>query len=135
MNVEWSATSPETRRVGAVMYTEFQELEARFIELRSIGEGYLEVALPTENSPQVTLGFRGDHAVVEQLRVLDEDPKSFLLVGDGSLPPDGKVDVPIMDADSGFTGDFVMSVDRAWDAVRDFVRTGSPAGLGEWYEL
>jgi hypothetical protein len=135
MNVIWSATSPETRRVGAVMRTEFQELEARFIELRSIGEGYLEVELPTENSPQVSLGFRGDHAVVDQLADLDEDPKSFLLVGDGSVPPDGTVDVPGMDEDSGFSGDFVMSVDRAWDAVRDFVRTGSPAGLGEWYEL
>jgi hypothetical protein len=135
MNVIWSATSSETRRVGAVMRTEFQELESRFIELRSIGEGYLEVELPTEGSPQVSLGFRGDHAVVDQLADLDEDPKSFLLVGDGSVPPDGTVDVPGMDADSVFSGDFVMSVDRAWDAVRDFVRTGSTTGLGEWYEL
>jgi hypothetical protein len=135
MNVIWSATSPETRRVGAVMRTEFKELEARFIELRSIGEGYLEVELPTENSPQVSLGFRGDHAVVDQLADLDEDPKSFLLVGDGSVPPDGTVDVPGTDTDTGFTGHFVMNVDRAWDAVRDFVRTGSPADLGEWYAL
>jgi hypothetical protein len=139
MNVVWSATSPETRRVAAVMRTEFQELEARFIELRSIGEGYIEVELSTEGSPQVILGFRGDHAVVEQLSDLDEEPKSFLLVGDDSLPPDGKVEVPIMDDDVVFTGDFVMSVDRAWDAVRDFVRTGScpflialfPAEIGD----
>jgi hypothetical protein len=135
MNVIWSATSPETHRVGAVMRTEFQDLEARFIELRSIGEGYIEVELPTENSPQVIVSFRGDRAVVHQLSDLDEDPKSFLLVGDGSVPPDGKVDVPVMDDDAGFTGHLVMSVDRAWDAVRDFVRTGSPADLGEWYEL
>jgi hypothetical protein len=135
MNVEWSATSPKTRRVGAVMRTEFQELEARFIELRASGEGYLEVNLPAENSAQVTLSFRGDHAVVEQLRVLDENPKSFLLVGDGSVPPDDTVDMPIMDEDSSFTGHFIMSVDRAWKAVRDFAGTGSPDGLGEWYEL
>jgi len=135
MNVEWLATSPETSRVGVMMRTEFRELETRFIRLRSHGEGYLEVAVPTENSPELSLAFRGDHAVVEQLRVLDEDPKSFLLVGDGSLPPDATVEVPIMDEDATFTGLFVMSVDRAWDAVRDFVSAGSPADLGVWYEL
>ena len=135
MDVEWSATSPQTRRVGAVMRTDFQELEDRFVELRSLGEGYLEVALLMEDSPQVSLGFRGDHGVVEQLRVLDEEPKSFLLVGDGTVAPNRKVDVPIMNDDSGFSGDFVMSVDRAWEAVRGFVRTGSPVDAGEWYEL
>jgi hypothetical protein len=135
MQVEWSATTPETRRVGATMYTDFSELEERFATLRSLGEGYLEVWLPTEGSSQVTLGFRGGRAVVEQLRSLDEDPKSFLLVGDGRVPWDGTVDVPVLDEDAGFTGHFVMSVERAWDAVREFVRTGSAAGLGEWFEL
>jgi hypothetical protein len=63
----------------------------------------------------VTLAFRGPCAVVEQLRSVDEDPKSFLLVGDGGLPPDATVRVPTMDEDAIFTGLFVMSVDRTWD--------------------
>ena len=71
MNVEWSATSPQTRGVGAVMRTEFQDLEARFIELRSVGESYLEVALLTADSPQMSLGFRGDHAVVPKHHTLN----------------------------------------------------------------
>jgi hypothetical protein len=73
--------------------------------------------------------------VVGQLTDLDEAPKSFLLVGDGSVPPDATVEVPIMDEDGVFAGNFVMSVDRVWTAVRDFVRTGSTGGLGEWFEL
>ena len=43
--------------------------------------------------------------------------------------------MPVMEDFTEFTGDFVMSVDRAWDAVRDFVSAGSPADLGVWYEL
>lgn len=135
MNVVWSATSPRTRRVGAVMRTEFEGLAVRFAELRVSGEGYLAVELPTDGSPQVTLGFRADDAVVQQLSDLDSEPKSFLLVGDGRIAPDRRVGVPFMDDDALFTGDFVMSVDRAWGAVRDFVRSGFTADLGEWYEL
>jgi hypothetical protein len=135
MSVIWSATSPETGRVGAVSDTELEQLEARFRQLRSVGQGYLEVELPVENSPQVSVGFRGDQAVVERLTDLDEAPKSLLLVGDGSLPPDTTVQVPIMDEDAVFTGGFVMSVDRAWEAVRGFVRTGSTDALGDWFEL
>jgi hypothetical protein len=59
------------------------------------------------------------------------EPRSFLLVGDGSLAPDGKIEVPVMENDAVFTGDFVMTVHRAWDAVRDFVRTGSVGGIGQ----
>ena len=135
MNVVWSATSPETGRFSAaVMRSDLTELEGRFAALRSRGEGYLEVELPTGDSPQVSVSFRGDGAVVQQISDL-EAPVSSLLVGDGSVPPEARIEVPVMDELADFTGDFVMNVDRAWAAVRDFVRTGSAAGLGEWYEL
>jgi hypothetical protein len=136
MTVDWSATSPEKGRVSsAVMRSDLMELESHFIALCALGEGFVEVSLSAEDSPQIALSFRGVHAVVEQLRALDEDPKSFLLVGDGSVPWDGTVKVPHLEGDAVFTGHFVTSVDRAWDAIREFVRTGSPAGSGEWYEL
>jgi hypothetical protein len=135
MNVMWSATTPETGRFfPADVLTDFKDLEDRYRALRSLGQGYLEIRLSTDDSPLVAVSFRGDHAVVQQLTD-SEEPKSFLLVGDGSLAPDGTVDVPFMDDDAGFTGDFVMSPDRAWDAVREFVRIGSVGGMGEWYEL
>ncbi|SNT50532.1 hypothetical protein SAMN05421812_107325 [Asanoa hainanensis] len=136
MTVEWSATSPETGRVSsAVVRSGPSELEGHFTMLRALGEGFIEVALSIEDSPQIALGFRGAHAVVEQLRALDEDPKSLLLVGDGSIPWDDTVEVPHLQGDAIFTGRFVMTVDRAWDAMREFVRTGSPASSGEWHEL
>lgn len=135
MRVIWSVTSAENGRMGPVADTGFEELEARFARLRSAGQGYVEVELPVENSPQLSVGFRGDRAVVQQLTDLDGQPRSFLLMGDGSLAPDATVTVPIMAEDGVFTGGFVMSVDRAWETVRDFVRDGSTAGSGEWFEL
>jgi hypothetical protein len=135
MNVVWSATSPETGRFcSAVMRTDFKDFEGRYTALRSLGEGYVEVEVSTDDSRQVSFGFRGDLAVVGQLGN-PEEARSFLLVGDGSLPPHGKIDVPFMDQVGVFTGDFVMTLDRAWDVVREFVRTGFVGDIGEWYEL
>ncbi|WP_307180145.1 hypothetical protein [Streptomyces canus] len=80
----------------------------------------------------MTLSFLGDHAVIHLFT--SEDSVS-LLVGDGSVSPEGEVDVPVMDELGTFTGDFVMGVDRAWDVMENFVRAGAVEGLGEWYEL
>jgi hypothetical protein len=62
-------------------------------------------------------------------------PPRVFLVGDGSVSPEGEVDVPVMDDLGTFTGDFVMGVDRAWDVMENFVRAGMVEGLGEWCEL
>ncbi|MET7494009.1 hypothetical protein [Streptomyces sp900116325] len=40
-----------------------------------------------------------------------------------------------MDDLAEFTGDFVLSVDRAWALVRNFIRTGASSELGECCEL
>jgi hypothetical protein len=40
-----------------------------------------------------------------------------------------------MDDLADFTGDFVLSVDRAWALVHNFIQTGAPSELGEWREL
>ena len=60
---------------------------------------------------------------------------SSLLRGDGILPPEGGVVVPVMEDFTEFTGDFVVSVDRAWDVVRAFVQKPEIAGLGEWHRI
>ncbi|WP_285688839.1 hypothetical protein [Actinoplanes sp. NBRC 103695] len=41
----------------------------------------------------------------------------------------------VMEDFTEFTGDFVMSVDRAWGVVRAFVQKPEIAGLGEWHRL
>lgn len=108
------------------------DLSERFNELRSHDQGYLEVRLPDSEFPQLTLGFRDDHAVIH---LINGAEGISLLLGDGTVPSGDLVDIPIMDDLTEFTGDFVLSVDRAWDLVGNFIHTGTPSGLGEWCEL
>lgn len=34
-----------------------------------------------------------------------------------------------------FTADVALSMDHAWDIVHDFIQTGTPGELSDWYEL
>ncbi|MET7525819.1 hypothetical protein [Streptomyces sp900116325] len=133
MSVVWATTSPESGWFSpSETRSDLRSLSERFIELRSRGQGYLEVRCLDAAFPQLTLGFRGDHAVIH---LLNDTAGIFLLVGDGTIASGAVVDVPIMDDLAEFTGDFVLSVDRAWALVRNFIRTRVPSELGEWCEL
>lgn len=133
MSAMWAMTSPETGRFSGIEeLSDVSVMEDRFHQLRSQGQGYVEVRLQDMDFPQLTLSFRDDHAVVH---LFSDAEKVSLLKGDGTVPPEAAVDVPIMDDLAEFTGDFVLSVDRAWALVRSFARTGVPAALGEWCEL
>ncbi|MBO3743896.1 hypothetical protein [Actinoplanes flavus] len=107
-------------------------LSHRLAELRRHGQGHLEVGLPDREYPLLTVGFRGNHAVIHLFRNADQ---VFLLGGDGTVDSIAEVEVPVIDDAAVFTGDFVLDVDQAWDRVRSFVRTGSPRRLGQWWEL
>ncbi|MFD3505384.1 hypothetical protein ACFWWT_47980 [Streptomyces sp. NPDC058676] len=133
MDIVWSMTSVQSARFDSTeRRSELRDLVSAFRELRASGRGHLEVNLPDSLYPYLTLSFLGDHAVIHLFT--SEDSVS-LLVGDGSVSPEGEVDVPVMDDLGTFTGDFVMGVDRAWDVMENFVRAGTVEGLGEWYEL
>ncbi|MEJ8655983.1 hypothetical protein [Streptomyces sp. MS1.AVA.4] len=69
------------------------------------------------------------------MHLIDGSEAMSLLVGDGSVTSGAAVDVPIMDDLTAFTGDRVLSLDRAWALVHDFIRTGAPGDLGAWREL
>lgn len=112
--------------------SELHDVVSAFRELRATGQGHLEVNLPDSPYPYLTLSFLGDHAVIH---LFTSEGSVSLLVGDGSVSPEGEVDVPVMDDLGTFTGDFVMGVDRAWDFTENFVRAGTVEGLGEWCEL
>jgi hypothetical protein len=128
VTVIWSATQPGSRRFSPVpVRTDPVELESHF-------RGYIEVEIADTESPLLAIGFRGEYAVIRQ-NVVSPVRQSFLLAGDGSVPREAYVEVPIMDELSRFTGDVVLEVHRAWDAVRTFVRTGQAADLGEWHAL
>ncbi|MET8517720.1 hypothetical protein ACWD7C_41580 [Streptomyces sp. NPDC005134] len=133
MSVVWAATSPESGRFApGEIRSDVRGLSDRFNKLRSRGQGYLEVRMSDCEFPQLTLGFRGDHAVIH---LINDAAGMSLLVGDGTVLSGAVVDVAIMDDLTEFTGDFVLRVERAWALVRNFIRTEAPSDLGEWCEL
>ncbi|MGW2830293.1 hypothetical protein [Streptomyces sp. NPDC001286] len=130
MSVTWAATVLESGRFGAIeRCSGIEELREHFDVLRSRGQGYLEVRPREDEFPLLSLGFRGKEGV---LHLFDDAEKSFLLLGDGTAAADAVVDVPVMDDLAAFSGDFVLSVDHAWDLMLRFIATGAPGELGEW---
>jgi hypothetical protein len=133
MSVMWAATSLESGLFHPVeRRTEVKDLSDRFNDLRSWGQGYVEVRSPDEEFPVLILAFRGDHAVVH---LMSDAERMSLLAGDGIVPSGAEVEVPIMDDLAVFTGDFVLDTDRAWGLVYDFTQTRAAGPLGEWCEL
>ncbi|MFE9207009.1 hypothetical protein [Micromonospora sp. NPDC007230] len=121
VNVVWAGTSPASGRFHpAEIKSTAAELFDRFGELRSRGEGYLEVRMPDQDFPLLTVGFRGKYAVIHRA---DAPDSMSLLQGDNSMPFDEAVEVPVMDDPVEFTGDFVSSVDHACRTLQEFVRT------------
>lgn len=133
MSVAWAATALETGWFsGLEKHSDVETLEAHLDELRTRGQGYLEIRLPDSDLPYLALGFQGDHAV---LHLFDEAGGVALLFGDGTAAADTEVEVMAMNELAVFTGDFVLSVDHAWDVVRGFFQAGVPDELGEWWNL
>ncbi|WP_406344299.1 hypothetical protein [Streptomyces sp. NBC_01578] len=133
MNAVWATTSPESGRFSAVeRRSDVSGLSVRFSQLRAHGHGYLEVRLADSDYPLLTLGFRGDHAVVHRFSHAE---KVSLLIGDGTTPSDAVVDIPNVDDLAEFTGDFVLNIDHAWALVRNFIQAEAPNDLGQWCAL
>ncbi|MFG2576124.1 hypothetical protein [Streptomyces sp. NPDC048481] len=133
MSVVWAATSPESGLFYPVeRCSEVKDLSDRFNELRSRGQGYVEVRSPNREFPVLSLAFRDDHAVVH---LMSSTERMSLLVGDGTVPSDAEVEVPIMDDLAAFTGDFVLDIGRAWYLRHSFTQTQAAGPLGEWCGL
>ncbi|MET8860751.1 hypothetical protein [Streptomyces sp. NPDC004579] len=133
MSVVWAATSPESGLFHPVeRRSVVEDLSDRFNDLRSRGQGYVEVRSSNKEFPVLTLAFRDDHAVVH---LMSDTERISLLVGDGTVPSGDEVEVPIMDDLAVFTGDFVLDIDRAWDLVHDFTQTRAIGPLGQWRKL
>ncbi len=133
-SVIWSATEVGSRRFSpGPVRSGPAELADRFRRLRKRRiRGYIEVEIPDTDSPHLAIGFRGQYAVI-RMTVATPLPRSFLLAGDGSVPDGAYVKVPVMDDLERFSGEVLLDVDRAWDLVQDFLRTGRPDDLGEWH--
>jgi hypothetical protein len=127
-----AATSASTGRVDATkVNATLDELLARFRELRSRGEGYLEVSTSDRAYPAIMMGFRNGRGVIHVL----EAPESLALArGDNSVPADEEIEVPIFDEPAVFTGEVVMTLDHAWQFVENFARTGSVGDYENWFQ-
>ncbi|MFI9729514.1 hypothetical protein [Streptomyces sp. NPDC052092] len=134
MSVVWAATSPESGLFRpAERCSGWGDLSDHFDELRSLGQGYVEVRSPRGDFPMLSLAFRGDQAVVY---LMSSPEQMFLLAGDGTVPSSAaEVEVPIMDDLAVFTGSFVLDTDRAWNQVHTFIRTRDVGPPGAWHEL
>ncbi|MEV5610873.1 hypothetical protein [Streptomyces sp. NPDC052225] len=80
----------------------------------------------------LSLAFRGDRAVVHRM---GSPEQMFLLAGDGTVPSDAEVEVPIMDDLAVFTGDFVLDIDHAWSRLHAFTRAWDVGPPEVWCEL
>jgi hypothetical protein len=135
VDVDWIATDHES---GRLSFTErrssAEEYVARVEGLRALGWGYSEVHVSGTDYPRLTLSIRGDYAVLHQFSAED---KVLLLAGDGVIADDETVLVPMLDDpdDTPFSGAFVLSAERAYAAVREFLRHGAVEDLGDWQEL
>ncbi|NHO82256.1 Imm1 family immunity protein [Micromonospora sp. CMU55-4] len=129
MNISWSATSPTSGRFVPTERSGVAGLVERFEELRAQGRGYLEVR-GDGASPVLTLGFTGSAAVVHLMA--DEDAV-FLLAADE--PADADAEVLVLDDPVEFTADVVLDLERAWQVIEEYVRTGDAGRAGEWHEL
>ncbi len=122
VEVVWMATEDSGQLPPEMLTSTLDEMRAHVRRLRARGEGYLAVTRPGGRFPALFVGFRGEHAVVH----LDPDDEHlFLLHGDGSVPDEVKVTVPIMEDTSTFTGYVAMTVDHAMELVEEFAHTGS----------
>ncbi len=129
MNISWSATSPTSGRFVPMERSDVAGLVERFEELRAQGCGYLEVR-GDGAFPVLTLGFTGSAAVVQLMA--DEDAVSLLAAVD---PADADAEVLVLDDLVEFTADVVLDLERAWQVIEEFVRTGDAGRAGQWREL
>ncbi|MEU0077666.1 Imm1 family immunity protein [Micromonospora tulbaghiae] len=101
----------------------------RFDELRARGRGHVEVQASAE-SPVLTLGFTESAAVVHLMT--GEDAISLLAAEE---PASTNVQVLVLGDLVEFAADFLLDLERAWQVVEEFVRTGDPGRAGGWREL
>ncbi|KOV67350.1 hypothetical protein ADL00_16300 [Streptomyces sp. AS58] len=117
MSVVWSAMAVEPDWFsGLERHSAVENLADQLNELRTLGQGYVEVRLPGGDLPYLTLGFQGDHAIIH---LFDDSGGLPLLVGDGTAAPEAGAGAGamIMSELAMFTGDFTLSLDHSWDIL------------------
>ena len=134
MDVMWTATDPDSRRLSSYGRSSAEDYITRIEALLATGEGYTEVHHAGQLYPLLTLSFKDGFGVVHQFPA---EGKVLLLAGGGVIGASETVPVPVLD-DAGyavFSGEYVLSSGQAWAVVQEFLRHGAVEDLGEWQEL
>ena len=135
MDVKWIATDPDSQRLSFVeRRTSADDYIARMEALLAVGEGYSEVQWADRAYPYVALAVRDGYGVVH---LFSADGKLLILAGDGVIDASETVLIPVLDDGHGtpFTGEYVLSTEQAWKAVKHFVRHGTVEDIRNWQEL
>jgi hypothetical protein len=132
MELSWTASEPGSGRISAERRTSAEDYISRMEELLALGEGYSQVSCDDRLYPRVSLAFRAAYGVVAHWSTSEQ---MLLLLGDGIIPNGETIFVPEAEGDGKYTGAFVSSRQRAWDAVRKFIESGAVDGIGQWVEL
>jgi hypothetical protein len=132
MELSWTATDPASGRISTQRHSGARDYISRMEALLALGEGYSEVSCGDQLYPRVSVTFRGAYGVIAHW---SSSEQMFLLLGDGIISNDETVSVPEFEGDTQYTGAFVSSRQRAWDAVKKFIGSGSVDGIGQWVEL
>ena len=135
MDVKWIATDADSQRLSFVeRQTSADDYIARIEAMLTVGEGYSEVHWAGRVCPYVALAVKDGYGVVH---LFSADGKLLILAGDGVIDASETVLIPVLDDGHGtpFTGEYVLSTEQAWKAVKHFVRHGAVEDIRNWQEL
>jgi hypothetical protein len=117
---------------GNVRGVDLAEVMRRASLRNEEGYNYLQVSMPGEDFPMLSVFFNGAYAVVHYLQSL-KDSLLFLL-GDSSVPPDEKMDFFMPGSAQEFDGEVIVSLATAGEFIKAFA-TGAPwPGKPGWME-
>jgi hypothetical protein len=130
--VEWVATDRGSGDLpGQARRTSVEQCLAGIERLAAAG-GYAELCLARSPFPCLAVSFRDGRGVIHGFFASD---RVALLGGDGSVPDGTAVAMPLMTDDRDFSGDVVLTAERACTVIGDFLRTGTLDPLGPWHHL
>lgn len=133
MEIEWIATDPESGLLSPVeTRSSVDEYVSRINVLLGRGEGFSQVHLAGEDYPLLSFRFRNSYGVVDRFA---PDGTMHILRGNGVVPANDDMFFPGLEGDSQFSGEYILSADRAWREIAEFLSSGSVSDPNQWDEL
>ena len=130
--VSWVSWLGDHTSTDVEQYSDAREFLEVLHSLAVLGRGYAEVSRGHEPFPRVTVSVASGWGFVHLFPSANE---CHLLRGDGAVPEENVIEVPVMGERAIFSGEFALPIGRAIDLVEAFVRGAPPSELGTWAAL